>query len=82
MTIYEFRLFDDSEQLDLLRTEGLYVGKRKEEDLIALLYQLDSFYVEIFYRKHRFHVVQLRCTRSTSILHPYLEQIDVEALVR
>ena len=81
MTIYEFRLFDDWEQLDLLRKEGLYIGKRKEKHLIALLYQLDSFYVEIFYHKYRFQVVRLRCTRSTSILHPYLEQIDVEALV-
>ena len=78
MTLFDFQLLSDNERIHLLYHEGVYIGKRKKEQLTALLYQLDSFYVEVIYRKYRRHIASMRCTASTAILDPYLEQIPVE----
>jgi len=78
MKLFEFRLLSDEEQLELLYTEGVYIGKRKENGKTILLYQLDSFYVEVFYKKYRYFVGEVRCTDSTSCLEPYLDQINIE----
>ena len=50
-------------------------------DTVALLYQLDSFYVEIYYRKYRCHVLGLRCFTAMEKLDPYLDQVPVDNLV-
>ena len=81
MKLAEFRLFSESEQLDLLYEQGVYIGKRKEGAGTILLYQLDSFYIELFYRKHRCSITRMHFTASTDILEPYLEQINIEVYV-
>ncbi len=82
MTVYDFRILTDSEQIDLLYKEGVYIGKRAYPGSTILLYQLDAFYVEIYYQKYRCFVKRLHCFTSTILLNPYLEQINVEELVK
>jgi hypothetical protein len=81
MTLFDFQLNPIPEQVAILYQQGVYIGKRKEDELIVLLYQLESFYVEVIYRNYRRYVARIRCTASTSVLDPYLEQINVEDLV-
>jgi len=81
MTMYDFQLLPEQQQVELLYHSGVYIGKRREGISIILLYQLESFYVEVVYRKYRSHVKRLHCFDSTELLDPYLEQIDVENLV-
>jgi len=78
MTLFEFKLLSEAEQLELLYREGVYIGKRKEKGRTVLLYQVESFYVEVVYKKYRYFVSDIRCTDSTSCLDPYLEQINFE----
>lgn len=47
----------------------------------VVLYQLDAFYVEIYYRKYRCLVQRVRCFTSTMCLNPYLENMDVAELI-
>lgn len=77
MTLFDFQLLEDSEKIDVLYEEGVYIGKRKDGNRTVLLYQLESFYVEVFYRKHRRYVTRVHCFSSTALLDPYLEQIPV-----
>jgi hypothetical protein len=81
MTSFDFKLLDQVEQINLLHEEGVYIGKRKINYCCVLLYQLESFYVEVFYKKYRCSVSKIHCFSSTRLLDPYLEQIDVEHLV-
>lgn len=81
MTLYDFQLLPEHEQIETLYQQGVFIGKRKEAFSIILLYQLESFYVEVYYRKYRSYVKKLYCFDSTELLDPYLEQIDVENLV-
>jgi len=81
MTLFDFQVSPIPEQVAVLYEQAVYIGKRKQGGQIALLYQLDSFYVEVFYRTYRRYVAHIRCSASTALLDPYLEQIDVEKLV-
>ncbi|RYD95537.1 MAG: hypothetical protein EOP50_07850 [Sphingobacteriales bacterium] len=81
MTLFDFQLLPQTEQLDLLYEQGTYVGKRKTGAQTCILYQLEGFYVEVIYRQYRRVVDKLHCFRAMSLLDPYLELIDVEHLV-
>lgn len=82
MTVYDFRMLSDCEQIDLLYKEGVYIGKRPHPGSQILLYQLDAFYVEVYYQKYRCLIKRLHCFTSTTLLNPYLEQMNVGELVR
>ncbi len=82
MNFYKFRLLKKSEQIDILYKDGIYIGKRKKGNLIVLLYQLDSFYVKIIYQKYRCYISSLYCFTSTALLNPYLDQVNVEDMVK
>jgi hypothetical protein len=81
MTMVEFRQLELPEQIADLYEHGVYLGKRKEEELAVLLYQLDCFYVEVFYKTYRKDVLEIQVSESVLVLDPYLEQIDLEFLV-
>ncbi len=81
MTMFDFQVLPMQEQVNVLYEQGIYIGKRKADKLTVLIMQLDSFYVEVFYRKYRFEITRLRCSSSTHMLDPYLEQIEVEHFV-
>lgn len=81
MTIYDFQLLPEQQQIEMLYKEGVYIGKRRESISCIILYQFESFYVEVYYRKYRSQIKYFHCFESTDYLDPYLEQIDVENLV-
>ena len=80
MTLFEFQSLLQEEQIIILYQQGVYIGKRKTDHLTKLLYQLQSFYVEVSYTAYRKNICKIRYSDSTSILEPYLDQIEVEYL--
>ena len=68
-------------QLTMLYQQGIYIGKSKQEELTRLLFQLEYFYIEITYTSYPSSIYKIHYTESTSILEPYLGQIQVEYLV-
>jgi len=81
MKMFDFSLLEIEEQLDLLQYEGVFIGKIRQDSFLKVLYQYDSFYVEITYRKYRYAVERLRCFESTRHLDPYLKQVNIEVLI-
>ncbi|GAC1419534.1 MAG: hypothetical protein NVS1B13_21300 [Flavisolibacter sp.] len=81
MKMLEFKIMDQSDQINLLYKEGTYIGKRKKNNQDLVLYQLDSFYIEITYIEYRRFIQKIRCFSSTSLIDPYLEQINLASLV-
>lgn len=82
MTLFEFRVLTDDEQVDHLYRDGVYIGKRKDKGVSVVLYQLGGFYVEVYYHQYRRHVCRINGFSSTGPLDPYLQEINVEDLVR
>jgi hypothetical protein len=81
MTMYEFQKLEENEQLTILYNEGVYLGKRTEASRVVLLYQIEGFYAEVYYRIYRQYISKIELSANTSILDPYLEQFDVANLV-
>lgn len=81
ITLFDYQILSREEQLQLLYEQGVYIGKRREDGQTRVLYQLEGFYVEIWYRAYRKWVDKIHCFRSTSLLDPYLEFIDLEHIV-
>lgn len=82
MTLYEYHSLSEDVQIELLYEQGIYLGKRKDRQITAVLYQLFDFYVEVLYIKYRYHIHEMKYFHSTDLLQPYLEQIDVEELMK
>jgi hypothetical protein len=81
MTLVEFKELTVYDKIQVLYHHGTYIGKQRTWQKTVLLYQLEGFYVEIFYRKHRQYIDHFHCFTSTKHLDPYLEQIKIELFV-
>lgn len=81
MTLNEFALLQQKEQIEVLYQYGVYQGKRKLGGKAVVLYQLESFYVELVYRQYRVQVAGVWAFEDTKGIEPYLAQIDIEELI-
>lgn len=81
MTLQEFFHLPDEYKARLLHQNGTYIGKRKLASTVIVLYQLEGFYVEVYYLQYRRIIESISCFADTARLDPYLLQIHVEHLV-
>jgi len=79
MTLYQFIAMDEMEQQEAI-WEGTHIGERKDEEHNILLYQIDSFYVEVFYHRELNVIRRYRPFKSVNQLKPYLGQIDISKI--
>lgn len=76
MTLYQFNRLDEMEQAEAV-WDAVFVADREDEEHKILLYQIDSFYVEVFYHKEYNMIGRFRSFSSTEQLHPYLDKIKL-----
>ena len=76
MTLYQFIALDEMEQADAI-WEGVDIDDREDEEHRILLYQIDAFYVEVFYHQEYNVIRKVRPFSSTEQLEPYLNQIQI-----
>jgi len=81
VTSLTFESLPYNSKTQLLYNEGIYIGKRALNGFTAVLYQVHSFYVEIFFMEYRRQVKCFHVSESTHILNPYLDQIEVNELI-
>ena len=81
MTFTDFCKLPDSQKIDFVYKDGVYIGKQKINNKAIVLYQLQHFYVEIRFASYRRKVASLVPTEDMEILTPYLDQIDVKELI-
>lgn len=83
MHFNEFLQLNETEQVELLWYNGEQIGRRKEDDYLILLYQVEGFYVEVFYhRKERVIKKYLSFDYSDKRLESYLEKIDISPIYK
>ena len=81
MTLDDFILLPDPQQVDILYKQGVFIGKRRHEEQIVVLYQLESFYVEIFYRKYRSFISEINYSNLVGIIDLYPQQVNLQYLL-
>ena len=77
MTLYEFNLLDEHHQANMIWNAGVHIDERTDSDLTILLYQIDSFYVEVYYDQVKNDIIRFRSFSSVNQLEPYLKKITV-----
>ena len=80
MTLYQFIALDEMEQAEAV-WEGTFIADREDNEHKILLYQIDSFYVEVYYHTELNVVRKYRPFSSINQLKPYLDQIDIQKLI-
>lgn len=80
MNLEEFTSLKEVEKTMTVQQEGVQIGDRFEPEFFIALYQLEGFYVELFYHHTKKTVVYARSFTSTNGLKPYLDNINLEGL--
>jgi hypothetical protein len=81
MKLLEFNKMDAINKFDTLCRCGELLGERIYQGAKILLYQIDAFYVEVYYVTSFNKIEKMRSFSSTNLLKPYLEEIDISYLV-
>lgn len=76
----DFEKLSLKQQLDMLYNDGVHIGKRIIKGQTVILYQLNDFYAEVYFAEYRKEVDKLLTSKSTDIIHPYLDQVRIRDL--
>jgi hypothetical protein len=82
MTLREYKTLHIDEQASFLSKTGVSIGERKVGPYLIALFQIEGFYVEVFYDKETLQMVKLVSFYSTALLEPYLKTIDISSLLQ
>jgi hypothetical protein len=81
MNIYNFNRLDAVNKVDALIHHSELIDKRTDEQFRILLYQVDSFYVEVYYDIAYNKIRKIKSFTSIRLLNPYLKKIDISTLL-
>ncbi len=77
MKLYDFKFLDDKSQAEVLFNYGVLIAERLYKDLVIQLYQINSFYVEVYYNSVFKMVQGINSFDNLTRLEPYLSSIDI-----
>lgn len=75
----QFDCLNKSEKIGVLYHDGVFIGKLTHDGVISMLYQLHTFYVEIYYKTYRHSVLKLESYSSPSIIDKYFPETGIES---
>lgn len=81
MQLQDFSELEQIAQQEIVLDEGIYLSSRLYMDYTVLLFQLDSFYVELFYPRNKDKCVIIKGFEDTNELEPYLKRINIAPLL-
>jgi len=77
MIIQQFDTLSKENQQQVLLKEGIFLAEREDGPFRIMLYQLNGFYVEVYFFKLYNKVAFFQTFEDTEVLQPYLDQVDV-----
>jgi hypothetical protein len=80
LTLNQFKSLPTCEQLRILKDEAILVGGFVENKWSAFLYQLHSFYVEVYHNLKVANITEIRIYTSIDHLERYLSKTDLSEL--
>ena len=82
MHFLEFLRLREDDQLETLWYNGEQIGRRKDGEFLILLYQVEGFYVEVFYHTKKKLITKYVSFEDTDRLDPYISQMDLSLVYR
>lgn len=77
MNFYQFKALSEYKQYETLKHKGVIIADRITTAYKFLLYQMDSFYVELKYNLFGTKIEAIKCFFDTKDLDPYLGNISI-----
>lgn len=81
MTLQEFRAASCEMQGRLVKRYGVFLMERKSLGVSVLLFQLDDFYVEVFYNTATATVSFIKSFNDMDGIEAYLDKIDISQVM-
>lgn len=81
MKLSDFILLSEEEKKIAVLHAGVLIGKRRDVDTVAFLFQVDNYYVETFFSSGNRTVMEFRMFDQTTLLQPYLDNIYIDDLL-
>ena len=78
MGIYEFNQLSLDEKVNVSSLEGTFLHNRIWNEYGINLYGFGGFYSEVWYNQDTNKVDKVRSFNNTSLLEPYLDDIEVD----
>ena len=73
---------DGMAKTEVLASDGVFLAKRNDCCFRISLYQVNDFYVEIYYHKTRYFYICIRSFEDVGELFPYLQDIDISEVYK
>jgi hypothetical protein len=81
MKRHHFNTIEKIHKAGKLLKDGVLIAERTEGFCKVQLYQVDSFYLEVYRHSHFNVITKVNSFIDTVHLEPYLKQIDINGLV-
>lgn len=76
----QFTELSEDCQSNVIYEQGVLISVRTTDEHKVLLYQIEGFYVEVFYHPTD-HFIKIKSFSGTEELQPYLRQISLEGIL-
>lgn len=80
MTLAEFRLLKREEQVAVIKGKGTFLFIRQEAGIDIVLYQVASFYAEVYFEGDNKKSIRIKSFDDIASLDVYLAQINITEL--
>lgn len=80
MNIHDFNFLDGIAKTEVLSMKGIFLAERYEGCFRITLYQVEDFYVEIYYHTTRYFYICIRSFEDVGELAPYLQHVDISEI--
>lgn len=77
MKLNEFNRMDKDSQAQTLKDYGVLIEERLEKEDQVLVYQMQSFYAEVYYHKGYKIIKKLRSFTNAESVFPYVKSVDI-----
>ncbi len=81
MTLAQFNKLSIEQQQRAVLINGVFLAERKDPPLRMMLYDMENFYVEVFFLSRYNKVAWFNGFQSTNKLEPYLQKIDITSVL-
>jgi len=81
MTLEQFRAVSCKAQERLVKAKAVFLMDRKSLGVSVLLFQLDGFYVEVFYNSATDAVSFIKSFSDMDGIEAYLSEVDISELL-
>jgi hypothetical protein len=69
-------------QKAVVKQKGTFLCERISKNFVVYLFELNTFYVEVFYNRDKARVIWIHTFHNPDLLEPYLEAIDLSGLLK